>query len=148
MTKSWIRRSAWRTAFAGLAMAAVATLFAATLAITVTAALGGQADTAQQVKPPAVGGMNMDQMMKQRMQSDSAAMDEMMKNMKAARESNDPAKMRAAMEQAEKSFTEMKEHMSGCSKMMSMMEGMHHGTAQGSDAPAHDHSAHEGGKDK
>ena len=39
--------------------------------------------------------------------------------------SNDPAKMRAALDQVQKPLADMKGHMNGCMSMMSMMEKMH-----------------------
>jgi len=42
-----------------------------------------------------------------------------------AEQSNDPARMRAALGQARKSLAEMKNHMSMCMNMMDMMEKMH-----------------------
>ena len=46
------------------------------------------------------------------------------KALEAAKQSNDPAKMRTAIDEAQKQLTEMKEHMTKCSNMMSMMEKM------------------------
>ena len=47
------------------------------------------------------------------------------KDIEAAKQSNDPAKMRAALDEAEKALSPMNEHMKGCMKMMSMMQNMH-----------------------
>ena len=71
--------------------------------------------------------MPMDQMMKdcmQHHQSVTKSIDETSKTIEGAKQSNDPAKMRAALDQAQKQLTEMKEHMSMCSNMMGMMEKM------------------------
>ena len=71
--------------------------------------------------------MSMDQMMKdcmQHHQSVTKSIDEISKTMEGAKQSNDPAKMRTALDQAQKQLTEMKEHMSMCSNMMGMMEKM------------------------
>jgi hypothetical protein len=72
--------------------------------------------------------MPMDhQTMKDCMQHHQAAMksiDQMNETMETAKQSNDPGRMRAAMDQAQKQLVEMKEHMSMCGNMMSMMEKM------------------------
>lgn len=71
--------------------------------------------------------MSMDDMMKQCREHCSTAtkqMDDMMKKMSDARTSNDPAKMRAALEDVRKPLTEMKGHMDQCMTMMDMMQKM------------------------
>ena len=72
--------------------------------------------------------MPMDhQSMKDCMQHQQAAMksiDQMNTTMEGAKQSNDPAKMRAAIDQAQKQLIEMKEHMAMCRNMMGMMEKM------------------------
>ena len=45
------------------------------------------------------------------------------KDIEAAKESNDPAKMRVALDEAEKALSPMNEHMKGCMKMMENMHG-------------------------
>jgi hypothetical protein len=47
------------------------------------------------------------------------------KDIEAAKQSNDPAKMRAALDEAEKALSPMNEHMQGCMGMMKMMQNMH-----------------------
>ena len=47
------------------------------------------------------------------------------KALEEANQSNDPARMRAANDQAMKALAEMKNHMSMCMNMMDMMEKMH-----------------------
>ena len=47
------------------------------------------------------------------------------KDIEAAKQSNDPAKMRAALDEAEKALNPMNEHMKGCMRMMNMMQNMH-----------------------
>ena len=42
-----------------------------------------------------------------------------------AKKSNDPAKMRAALDDAEKSIDSTNQHMNSCMSMMNMMENMH-----------------------
>jgi len=88
----------------------------------------------QEKQPPSPSGqmksmekMSMDDMMKDCMQTHQAGMksiDQMSKMMEGAKQSNDPGKMRSALDQAQKQLAEMKEHMSKCDKMMSMMEKM------------------------
>jgi len=88
----------------------------------------------QEKQPPSSSGhmmstekMSMDDMMKDCMQHHRAGMksiDQMSKMMEGAKQSNDPGKMRTAIDQAQKQLTEMKEHMSKCGEMMSMMEKM------------------------
>ena len=52
------------------------------------------------------------------------SIDQMTKMMEAAKQSNDPVKMRAALDQGQKQLSEMKQHMTMCGNMMSMMEKM------------------------
>ena len=75
----------------------------------------------------AMENMPMDDMMKDCMKHHHAGMksiDQMSKMMEGAKQSNDPGKMRTAIDQAQKQLAEMKGHMSMCSNMMSMMEKM------------------------
>jgi hypothetical protein len=72
-------------------------------------------------------GMPMEGMMKECREHHQAMtknMDQMSKTLEGAKQSNDPAKMRAGIDQAQKHLSEMKEHMAKCSNMMSMMEKM------------------------
>jgi len=62
---------------------------------------------------------------KEHHQSAMKSIDQMTKMMNGAKQSNDPAKMRAALDQGQKQLGEMKEHMTMCGNMMSMMEKMH-----------------------
>ena len=88
----------------------------------------------QEKQPPSSTGqmkssekMSMDEMMKDCMQHHQAgkkSIDQMSKMMEGAKQSNDPGKMRNALDQAQKQLAEMKEHMSKCENMMSMMEKM------------------------
>ena len=89
--------------------------------------------SAQEQKPSqksemkTMGKMSMDEMMKDCKEHHESAMksvDQMMKMMDGAKQSNDPAKMRSALDQSQKQLGEMKEHMSMCGNMMSMMEKM------------------------
>ena len=89
---------------------------------------------AQEKQPPSPSGqmksmekMSMDDMMKDCMKHHQAGMksiDQMSKMMEGAKQSNDPAKMRTAIDQAQKQLAEMKKHMSKCGDMMGMMEKM------------------------
>lgn len=74
-----------------------------------------------------MGKMSMNEMMKEcreHHQSMMKSIDQMTKIMEAAKQSNDPVKMRAALDQGQKQLSEMKEHMTMCGNMMSMMEKM------------------------
>jgi hypothetical protein len=57
-------------------------------------------------------------------------MDDAMKTMGDARQSNDAGKLRAAIDQAQKQMTGMKDHMSMCMSMMDMMQKMQGGAGQ------------------
>jgi hypothetical protein len=72
--------------------------------------------------------MPSDGMMKDCMEHHQASMksiDEMNKIMDGAKQSNDIVKMKSAIDQAQKQLTEMKQHMTKCGDMMSMMHKMH-----------------------
>lgn len=105
--------------------------------------LGASAFAQQQSKPANQsqqatnqGGqaMKMDDMMKscrEHCQSTMTSISQTQATMAQARQSNDPAQMRAALEQGDKSLTEMNNHMSMCMSMMNMMGGMHGGNMSG-----------------
>jgi len=83
-----------------------------------------QKPSTTQAKPQ----MSMDDMMKgcrEHCKQTSASIDRMMQTMDEAKQSNDPAKMHAALDQAQTPLTEMKQHMSMCMNMMGMMQKMH-----------------------
>src|SRR5687767_10922043 len=64
-----------------------------------------------------MGNMSMDGMMKEcseHHQAMTKSVDGMSKTLEGAKQSNDPAKMRAAIDQAQKQLGEMKEHMAMC----------------------------------
>ena len=64
-----------------------------------------------------MGKMSMDEMMKDCKEHHESAMksvDQMMKMMDGAKQSNDPTKMRSALDQSQKQLGEMKEHISMC----------------------------------
>jgi small-conductance mechanosensitive channel len=81
----------------------------------------------QRKESQTMGKMSMDEMMKQCKEHHQSAMksiDQMSKMMDGAKQSNDPAKMRSTLDQSHKQLGEMKEHMTMCGNMMSMMEKM------------------------
>lgn len=68
--------------------------------------------------------MSMDGTMKgcrEHCEKTMSSIDQTNTTMEQAKQSNDPAQMRAALEQGQKSLTEMKDHMSMCMSMMDMM---------------------------
>jgi len=74
-----------------------------------------------------MGDMSMGGMIKQCHEHHRAMtkkMDEVSKTLEEAEQSNDLAKVRAAIDQAQKQLAEMKEHMNMCGNMMHMMEKM------------------------
>ena len=74
-----------------------------------------------------MGDMSMPGMMKQchdHHEAMSKNIDEASKALDGAKQSNDAAKMRAAIDQAQKQLAQMKEHMSMCGNMMNKMEKM------------------------
>jgi hypothetical protein len=99
--------------------------------------LGGAFGIAQESKesPSGMGSMMrrpsempMHQSMKDYMQHHQAMMqsiDQMNTTMDIAKQSNDPVKMRTAIDDAQKRLMGMKEHMAMCGNMMGMMEKMH-----------------------
>ena len=81
---------------------------------------------------PAPSGQmqSMDDMMKEcrtHCQATTTSINQLTKRMDEAKQSNDPAQMRTALEQAQQPLAEMKDHMTGCMNMMSMMQNMHGG---------------------
>ena len=87
----------------------------------------GQQKAAQKGEIKSMGDMSMGGMMKECNEHHRAMTknrDEASKALEGAKQSNDPAKMRAAIDQAQKQLGEMKEHMSMCGNMMNMMENM------------------------
>jgi len=69
----------------------------------------------------------MDQMMKQcgeHHQSTIKSIDRISKTLQDAKESNDPVKMRSAIDQSQKQLADMRERMTMCTSMMNMMEKM------------------------
>jgi hypothetical protein len=72
--------------------------------------------------------MSMADMMKscqEHCQSTAKTVDQLTRSIDQAKASNDPAKARAALDQTQKALADMKEHMTMCGNMMSMMQKMH-----------------------
>lgn len=72
--------------------------------------------------------LSMDDMMKncrEHCEATSTSIDQMSSAMNNATQSNEPSKMRAAIDQAQKPLAAMKDHMKMCMDMMSMMQSMH-----------------------
>jgi hypothetical protein len=81
-----------------------------------------------QQKQPGKQMMTMDEMMqdcRKHCQETAKSIDLTTKALEEASQSNDPARMRVANDQARKALAEMKNHMSRCMNMMDMMEKMH-----------------------
>ncbi len=92
-----------------------------------SAILPAQQQPPQKGEMKSMGNMSMEGMMKEcheRHQAMTKAVDQMSKTLEDAQQSNDAAKMKAAINQAQKQLTNMKEHMSKCDSMMKMMENM------------------------
>lgn len=82
-----------------------------------------------------MGNMSMDGMMKEcseHHQAVTKSLDQMSKTLEGAKQSNDPAKMRAAIDEAQKQLADMKDHMAMCGNMMNMMQKMQGGMMKGS----------------
>lgn len=74
-----------------------------------------------------MGSMSMDGMMKgcgEHHQAMTKSLDEASTTLEGAKQSNDPAKMRTALDQTQKQLVEMKDHMAKCGNMMNMMQKM------------------------
>jgi uncharacterized protein with von Willebrand factor type A (vWA) domain len=87
-----------------------------------------------QLKSEGSGQMSRDEMMKdckEHHQAATKSIDQMTKMMEGAKQSNDPVKMRATLDQSQKQLGEMKEHMTMCGNMMIMMEKMQGGMMKG-----------------
>ena len=105
--------------------------FGAAVFLTVSIAAQSQPPSGQTTpSQPAQRGqtMSMPDMMKscqEHCQSTSKTIDQLTRTIDDAKASNDPAKTRAALDQAQKPLADMKAHMNGCMSMMSMMQKMH-----------------------
>ena len=104
--------------------------------------LSAQQPPRQQEKQPSqkgemksMGNMSMDGMMKEcseHHQAVTKSLDQTSKTLEGAKQSNDPDKMRAAIDQAQKQLADMKDHMTTCGNMMNMMQKMQGGMMKGS----------------
>ena len=86
-----------------------------------------QQKAAQQGEMKSMGDKSMGGMMKQCREHHDAMtknIDEASKALEGGKQATDPAKMRTAMDQAQKQLADMKEHMAMCGNMMNMMEKM------------------------
>jgi len=89
----------------------------------------------QQGEMKSMGNMSMDGMMKEcseHHQAVTKSLDQTSKTLEEAKQSNDPAKMRAAIDEAQKQLADMKDHMTMCGNMMNMMQKMQGGMMKGS----------------
>jgi hypothetical protein len=71
--------------------------------------------------------MNMGDMMKQcraHCERTTAAINQSRKDIEATQQSNNPAKMRAALAAVDEQLTDMSQHMTMCTNMMGMMQHM------------------------
>jgi len=96
---------------------------------------GQEKQPSQKGEMKSMGNMSMDGMMKEcneHHQAMTKSIDQMSKTLEGAKQLNDPAKMRAAIDQAQKQLGEMKEHMAMCGNMMNMMQKMQGGMMKGS----------------
>ena len=73
-------------------------------------------------KPMAMGDMMKG--CQEHCQATTKSIDQLTRTIDEAKASNDPAKMRAALDQAGKPLSDMKQHMTMCMNMMKMMENM------------------------
>ena len=104
--------------------------------------LSAQQPSGQQEKQPSQKGemksmenMSMGGMMKEcseHHQAVTKSLDQTSKTLEGAKQSNDPDKMRAAIDQAQKQLADMKDHMTMCGNMMDMMQKMQGGMMKGS----------------
>lgn len=105
-------------------------LLALAAAALITVSATAQTPSQQKPQAPTQPGqmMSMGDMMKgcrEHCQASMKSMDGLAKIVADARTSNDPAKMRAALQQVEKPLADMRQQMTMCMNMMSMMEKMH-----------------------
>ena len=93
----------------------------------VLAAVAQRASSTQQSQGQPGQTMSMQDMMQEcqkHCEAASNSIDSLNKEIEAARQSNDPAKMRAALDKAQKSLMEMKDRMNMGMSMMKMMGNM------------------------
>ena len=108
---------------------------AAALAVSVSAQQPSSSNQQPNQGMPGMQGMQMNtgqklsnnKMMQdchKNMQTMMQSNDQATKEIEAAKQSNDPAKMRAALDTAEKALNGMNDHMKTCQSMMDMMQNM------------------------
>jgi hypothetical protein len=111
------------------------------IASTVVITLASGFLSAQEKQPSQKGemksmeNMSMGGMMKEcneHHQAVTKSLDQTSKTLEGAKQSNDPDKMRAAIDQAQKQLADMKDHMAVCGNMMNMMQKMQGGMMKGS----------------
>lgn len=110
-------------------------LLSAAIVVLWSAVLAAQQQPPQKGEMKSMGNMSMDSMMKEcseHHQAMTKSVDGMSKTLETGKQSNDPAKMRAAIDQAQKQLGEMKDHMAKCGNMMDMMQKMQSGMMKGS----------------
>jgi hypothetical protein len=84
-----------------------------------------EGQTAEQQRGAMMSQMGaMMEQCRQHCQATSNTIDQLNKIVDEAKRSNDPAKMRAALESVQKPLADMKNHMSMCMSNMNMMENM------------------------
>ena len=96
---------------------------------------GQQKQPSQKGEMKSMGNMSMDGMMKEcseHHQAVTKSLDQTSKTLEGAKQSNDPDKMRAAIDEAQKQLADMKDHMTMCGNMMNMMQKMQGGMMKGS----------------
>lgn len=99
----------------------------AVLGIGIGAQQQGRGTSSPQTGQPSQGQMSMEDMMKgcrEHCATMSKSLDGLAKTIADGKASKDPAKMRAALEQAEKPVADMRQHMTTCMNMMTMMQNM------------------------
>jgi hypothetical protein len=111
----------------------VNTVIASTVMIILASAfLSAQQPPGQQKQPSqkgemkSMGNMSMDGMMKEcseHHQAVTKSLDQTSKTLEGAKQSNDPDKMRAAIDEAQKQLADMKDHMAMSGNMMQKMQG-------------------------
>jgi predicted lipoprotein len=96
---------------------------------------GQQKQPSQKGEMKSMGNMSMDGMMKEcseHHQAVTKSLDQTSKTLEGAKQSNDLAKMKAAIDEAQKQLADMKDHMTKCGSMMNMMQKMQGGMMKGS----------------
>jgi predicted lipoprotein len=96
---------------------------------------GQEKQPSQKGEMKSMGNMSMEGMMKEcseHHQAVTKSLDQTSKTLEGAKQSNDLAKMRAAIDEAQKQLADMKEHMTKCGSMMNMMQKMQGGMMKGS----------------